>query len=165
VALVTMNHNLDTLKDEIGEYVESQGLIVFPTISRVPDGVPAAYWDAEKHPDFRAFVAAAKAGGARIVLLQTHQLTEEELDDAADSLSSASLPRDEQRAFERRLKELRAYQGFTSLIELSFDQPERVYIFEVRAEWYSEYEDMMDEIESFTEVSGDEPLGGYYSQN
>ena len=163
-----MKPNLDTLLSEITEHLKSRGLIVFPTISRVPDGVPAAFWDTAKHPDFREFVAAAEAAKAKIVLLETRQLTEEDLDDATESLATSGLPRDEHRNYERRIKELRAYAGFTAVIELSFDQPDRIYIFEVRTDWYTEFEDMLDEIETFGGIEDDEPLSGssgYYSRN
>ncbi|MEO8027675.1 MAG: hypothetical protein ABI823_14430 [Bryobacteraceae bacterium] len=162
-----MTPNLDTLRNEINEYLTSRGLIAFPAISRVPDGVPAAFWDTTAHPDFRDFVAAAEGVGARIILVQSRELTEEDLDDAFESLATSSLPRDEHRTYERRLKELRAYQGFTSVIELSFDQAHRIYVFEVRTEWYTEFEDILDEVETFSGMTDEEePLGGsYFSRN
>ncbi len=161
-----MKPNLDSLLTEITDHLKSRGLIVFPTISRVPDGVPAAFWDSAAHPDFREFIAAAEAAGARIMLLETRKLTEEDLDEAFESLATSGVAREEHRGFERRLKELRAYEGFTAVIELSFDQPDRIFIFEVRTEWYTEFEDMLDEMETFAGVDDEEPLGGgYYSRN
>ena len=43
---------------------------------------------------------------------------------------------DERRMTERRLKELRAYDGFTCAIELSFDMGQRAYIFELRTDFW-----------------------------
>jgi len=37
---------------------------------------------------------------------------------------------------------LRAYEGFTCALELSFDLQARVYLFNLRAEWYEEYLDL-----------------------
>jgi hypothetical protein len=61
---------------------------------------------------------------------------------------------------------MRAYEGFTCQIELSFDHAQRTYVFEVRTDWFDEMNDLVDRIEGFYQDEGDEnPLSGYYSNN
>lgn len=161
-----MNQNLDLLRTEILEHVAARGLVLFPTISRVPDGVPAAFWDTENFPDFHDFIAAAETAGAKVVLLETRQLTADELDDALDRLPESDIPRDDQRSMERKLRELKAYTGFTCVLSLSFDLPDRIYIFELRTDWYEDLEGILDEIDVTSGDDEDSPIGGgYFSQN
>ena len=91
------------------------------------------------------------------------------MEDALDHLSEASaLDRDERRAIEMRLKEVREYSGFTCQIELSFDLAPRVYIFDLRTEWFDELNDLTDRIEDAYRQNGDgsDALGGgYFSRN
>jgi len=62
---------------------------------------------------------------------------------------------------------MRAYEGFTCQIELSFDHAQRTYVFEVRTDWFDELNDMVERIEySYQDDEEDEsPLSGYYSKN
>ena len=69
-----------------------------------------------------------------------------------------------------RLRELRAYDGFTCAIELSFDENGRVFMFELRTDWYEEFSDLLDEIDSAIPHAEDDepdegPIGGYFSKN
>ena len=64
---------------------------------------------------------------------------------------------------------MRAYDGFTCAIELSFDFEGRAYIFDLRTEWYEEFNDMLDDIEAAIpdedEDDDEGPIGGYFSKN
>ena len=75
--------------------------------------------------------------------------------------------REDRRGLEKRLRELRAYAGFTCQIELSFDLAPRVYVFDLRTEWFEELSDLLDSIDDVFEEnkSGEEPPSGYFSQN
>ena len=76
------------------------------------------------------------------------------------------LERDERRAVELRLNEIRAYEGFTCQIELCFDHAQRTYVFDIRTEWFDELNDLIERMDDFFEDDEDEnPLSGYYSNN
>jgi hypothetical protein len=144
-------------------------MVLFHGYPRGGDPTSSVYWDTERHPDFRAFLAAAEAAGVRMITLHAREMEEDLVDDALDQLSEASaLDREERRAIELRLKEMRGYCGFTCQIELSFDVAPRVYIFDLRTEWFDDLNDLTDRIEEAYRQnadSGDTLGGGYFSRN
>jgi hypothetical protein len=164
-----MRPNLNTLRGEIQEYLDSRNMVVFRSYPRSePENQvrDAVYWDSEQHPDYRQFIEAAAAAGARLVTVHTREFTPDILDRALEHLSDSDLERDERRALEIRLNELRAYEGFTCQIELSFDHAQRTYIFDIRTDWFEELNDLVEHMEDFPDDEEDEnPLGGYYSNN
>lgn len=164
-----MGMNLDTLCTEIQEYLGSRGIVVFQSIPRAGEPGPMVYWDTERYPDYRKFLAAAEAAGVRLVTLYARELEEEVIDDALEQLADSNLEREERRAMETRLKEMRSYAGFTCQIELSFDLAQRVYIFDLRTEWFDDLNELIDHIEdSFHDQddAGEEPLGSdFFSRN
>ncbi len=165
-----MKQNLDTLRGEIPDYVESRNLVVFPGYARHTEGLPVVYWDVLQHPDYRSFVQAAECAGVRLMVFHARELSADLVDDALARLEESELPREEVRSYEHLLRELRAYEGFTCEIELSFDLGSRTYLFNLRTDWYDELEDILDEIEASCAASGEEddegPMGGgYFSRN
>jgi hypothetical protein len=164
-----MRPNLDTLRHEIEQHLESRGLAVFRSYPRTDSegSLPGAvYWDSQNHPDYREFVEAASAAGVRLITLSARDLTADIVESALAHLSDSDLERDERRELDTRLHEIQAYEGFTCQIELSFDHAQRTYIFEVRTEWFDELNDLVERIEYSYEDEGDEnPLSGYYSNN
>jgi hypothetical protein len=83
-------------------------------------------------------------------------------------LNAAEMPPQESRSFEERLGELRAHEGSVCAIELSFDHQGRVFVFDLRTEWFEEFSDLLDEIELLTtepSAGDDSPIGGYFSRN
>lgn len=164
----TMRPNLDSLKIEIQEFLESEGLATFFGHSRSMDSLQLVYWNCELHPDYKEFIKAAKAAGAQLIVYTPTELTSDVVDDALERLESLEMPRDEYRKLERRLKEMRSYEGFTCQIELSFELATRVYVFDLRTEWYEELTDLVDDLEILGGELSDEdeePLGGYFSKN
>ena len=160
--------NLDTLKVEIETYIEAQSFAVFYGYSRVLDSLPIVYWDCERHPDYKLFIQAAKATGTKVIVFHQRELSSEQMDDAFDQLETSDMPREEYRTIERRLKELRAYEGFTCALELSFDYEGRVFLFDLRTEWYEELSDLMADLQTLEtekEEEDDNPMGGYFSKN
>jgi hypothetical protein len=157
------NVNLERLRKEMLEHLHAAGLVVFHSQPRAESEFSAIYWDTQGHPDFREFVAAAAAAGAKMLTLYSRDFEAGLIEDLMDRLEDSDLDRDERRAIESRLRELRAYEGFTCELELSFDLGDRVYVFERRTDWYENLLDLMDEIEMFE--PGDEPMGGYLSKN
>lgn len=162
-----MRINLDALRTEIRAYLESRSLAVFDGFPRAFDDIPAVYWNTDANSDFRSFLAAAEAAGVKLITLYANEFNDALIEDALERLEDQPFSRDERRIIEIRLRELRAYSGFICQIELSFDLAPRVYIFDLRTEWFDELNELLDQIDDATDMeeSAEEPPGGYFSQN
>ena len=162
-----MKANLDQLRREVLAHLEATGMTIFKSYPRGMElSSEAIYWDSETYPDFREFVATAQSVGARMMTVFSREFSSDEVDQALETLAESSMNRDERRSVEKRLKELRAYEGFVCQIELSFADQQRTYIFDQPTDWYEELEQLVEEIESsFGAPIDDAPLGGYYSNN
>ncbi|HWF45381.1 MAG TPA: hypothetical protein VG168_00125 [Bryobacteraceae bacterium] len=169
IALKRMGLDLETLKAEMQAYMAREGMTVFHGYSRSVDSPAHVYWDIENHPDFREFLEAGRRAGAKLVVFYHRAFSLDAIDEALDHIEDSELPRDEKRSYESRLRELQAYEGFTCAIELSFDLDGRVYLFEVRTEWYEALNDLLAEIDAATEDLEDDedqgPISGYFSKN
>lgn len=162
--------NLDTLRDEIQGYLEEQGFAIFHGFPRMLETLPLVYWDCERYPDYKAFLETAKATGVRLIVYHQHEFSNDQIDSALEQLDDVDLPIEDHRIMERRLKELRAYDGFTCALELSFDIEGRAYVFDLRTDWYEELSDMIEELHMLgagaeDEEDDDSPMRGYFSQN
>ncbi|MGE5487983.1 MAG: hypothetical protein ACM3ZB_09220 [bacterium] len=167
-----MNVDLDSLKTEVLDYLREQGFVVFRGYSRLADTDSFVAWDVDCIPDpresYREFLAAAKGAGVKMIVFHHREFTAGHIEEAADRLEDAGLAPDEQRQYERRLRELRGYEGFTCALELSFDHEGRIYMYSVRADWYEDYLDMLEDLDlpaSEEEDDDDSMGGGYYSSN
>jgi hypothetical protein len=164
-----MKQNLDVLKTEIREHLETRKLAVFHGYSRAMDSMPMVLWDTHRNVDYKQFLDTAEAAGAKMIVLHAREFSALLVDNALDQLEDGDFAPEDRRAIERRLRDLRAYDGFTCAIELSFDQNNRVYMFELRTEWYDEFSDLLDEIDSSIPEPDDDadegPIGGYFSKN
>ncbi len=168
-SIVRMRPNLDTLRHEIEQHLESRGLAVFRSYPRAEsDRSPgeAIQWDSQNYPDYRDFVEAACAAGVRLMTLNARELTSDVIENALAQLADSDLDRDERRSVDTRLNEIQAYEGFTCQVELSFDHAQRTYVFEVRTDWFDELNELVDRIAYACQDDGDDnPLSGYYSNN
>lgn len=163
-----MNLNLDTLKTEVLEYLQAEGFVVFHGYSRLADTDSFVAWDTDRMPDFRTFLSAAKKAGVSLVVYNFRGFTQGHVDEAAERLEGCELSAEERRNLERRLRELRVHEASTCALELSFDFQGRVYLFNVRSEWYEDYLDLLEEIDAARPDEDDEDddsIGGYYSRN
>ena len=164
-----MNVNLDSLKNEILEHLEAQGFVVFEGFCRGSESRPVAYWNTHRRPDFREFAATASQAGVRMMVFNYLEFASGMAEDGLEQLEDCDLPSDERRTLERRLREMLPYHGFTCALELSYDLDGRTYVYEVQAEWYSDFLGIMDEIDSLLPEGGDdeddESMGGYFSRN
>ena len=163
-----MNADLDTLKDQVEKYLLEQGFNVFYGQSRTLESLPLIYWDCDRESDFRKFLGVARTAEAKLIVFHWREFTADAIDDALDRLDAAGMPAEDSRSLERRLKQLRAYEGFTCALELSFDHEGNIYVFDRTTEWYDDLSDILDEIDMFNvdEDEDDEgPIGGYFSQN
>ena len=82
-------------------------------------------------------------------------------------MEEAELEREERRAIEMRLRECSGFTGFTCQIELSFDAGPRVYIFDLRTDWFEDISDLLDRIDEARRDPQDDPgpTGPYFSKN
>jgi len=161
--------NLESVAAEIDEFLKEEDFVVFRGYSRPGDSPTPVYWDDEAYPDFRPYLGVARQLGVKLVNFHRRVFVTATVEDALDRLEASEMPPEESRPLQRRLKEFRAYDGFTGLLELSFDYQGRSYIMVIRTEWYSEFLDILEEIDAAflddEEDDGEEPMGGYFSTN
>jgi hypothetical protein len=169
-----MKPDLETLKTEVEEYLKTQELAVFRGFPRLADPASMVHWDSDDYPDFKAFLEIPKKLGVPLVVFHHRKLAADFIDDALDQLEILDLPDDEYVEMERRLREMRVFEGFTCAIELSFEHQSRVYFYTRRAEWYDELLDISEEIRDFTELENEDlealddledDMGPYFSKN
>jgi hypothetical protein len=165
-----MNQNLDALRSEILEYLEAKKLAAYHGIlTDMPNESPVL-WDIDKSPDFRTFVDCGVQAGVKLMIFNWRNLQGTMIEDALEQLEEADFSREEQRSIQRRLKELKAYEGFTCSLELMFDFEARLYLYARFADWYEDLLDILQQVEDATapEFDDDEPDDeepGYFSRN
>jgi hypothetical protein len=163
--------NLDTLKREILDYLDSSGLAVFHGCPGGLDGQSMVLWDTERHPDYQTFLDVAVKSETRLIIFASREFVAADTEDLLAQLEELDLTRDEKRDYEKRLRALRAHEGVTCSLELAFDYHSRLYVYEMQPDWYDEFLSVEDEIMSLLAEpdGGDdddgEPLGGYFSKN
>lgn len=164
-----MDLNLDTLKQEVLEYLDSAGFAVFHGHPGGLEGPPVILWDTEHHPDYRMFLEVARKAGVNLVVFATREFEAADLDDLLAQIEDCELTREERRDYESRLRELRIFEGVTCSLDLAFDLHSRLYVYEVQPDWYEEFLGVEDEIASRMADEEDldegESLGGYFSKN
>ncbi len=164
-----MDLNLDTLKQEVLEYLESAGFAVFHGRPGRLEGSPVVLWDTGHYPDFRMFLEVARKAGVNLVVYGTREFEAADLDDLLAQLDDCDLTREERRDYESRLRELRIFEGVTCSLDLAFDHHSRLYVYEVQPDWYEDFLSVEDEIASRMadeeDLNEGDSLGGYFSKN
>ena len=164
-----MDLNLNSLKREILEHLETAGFAVFRSSPGGLEGLPMVLWDTDHYPDYQMFLEVARQAGIKLVLFATREFETADLDELKAQVDDCELSRDEQREYESRLSDLRGYEGVTCSLELAFDHHSRLYVYEARPDWYEEYLEIEDEIVSRMadqeDADDDGSLGGYFSKN
>lgn len=163
-----MDINLNTLKREIEDYLERAGLAVFRSTPGAMDGLDMILWDSEQYPDYQMFLDTARKAGAGMVIFSSREFEAEDVDDLLDQLNETGMDRDEQRELQSRLHELRGYVGVTCSLELAFDHANRLYVYELRPDWYDEFLSIEEEVTAHMpgeEDLGGDSLSGYFSRN
>jgi hypothetical protein len=161
--------NLDTLKREILDYLDSAGFAVFRSSPGGLEGLPMVLWDSEHYPDYRMFLEVAKQSDIKLVLFAVREFESSDIDELVEQLEECELAREEQREYESRLRDLRIFEGVTCSLELAFDYHSRLYVYEVQPDWYNEFLEIEEEI--VARLGGDEDLDegdslpGYFSKN
>ncbi len=148
-------------------YLDELGVAVFYGYHRMSDTLNQVAWDTEFHPDFREFVAAAQKAGTKLFVFHHLAFSLDQIDEALDQLEESDFTRDEKRNFESRLRQLRAYEGFTCSLELSFSVQGLIYVYELHTEWYDALAEILAELDVATEDQEEDngTLGGYFSNN
>jgi hypothetical protein len=165
--------DLEAIKTQIEEVLGASGVVVFRGRSRESEPLNLAInWDTGQHPDPKGFLDAAMALGVKVIVYHHQVFSQDLIDLAQDNLESAELPVEDRRDYERTLRRLKGYVGFTASVELSFDLDGQTYFYSLAAPWYDELQNMMDDIDAIEGLGGygdagedDGPLGGYFSQN
>jgi hypothetical protein len=161
--------NLNTLKREILDHLEVAGCAVFHSTPGGLEGQSLVLWDTEKHPDYQMFLDVARKAGINLILFASAEFQSDEIDDLMEHLEACELSREEYRDYESRLREMRIFEGVTCSLELAFDYHSRFYVFELRPEWYDDFLNIEDEINSHLADAADQDdsdsLGGYFSRN
>lgn len=166
-----MDLNLETLKSEILDYLEHSDFAVFRNHAGTLEGLPIITWDTERFPDYRTFLDVARKAGEKLILFASAEFEEEEVDDILEELEDSDLTRDERRDLENRLSKARRHIGETCTLEIAFDHNSHLYVYEAQPDWYEDFVDACDEItsamqiEDTTQGSGEDGLGGFYSNN
>ncbi len=164
-----MDLNLETLKREILAYLNASEFAVFHGNAGGLEDLPIVLWDVDRYPDYQMFLETARKAGAKLILFAADEFEAADLDELKDQLEDAAVSRDEEREFQSRLRELRAYEGAACSIELAFDVNSRFYVYELQTDWYNDFIGLEEEIAAHISENEmddqDESLGGYYSKN
>ncbi len=162
-----MTPNLDSLSEEIQQYLESEHFILFRSRTRLLDEGAYIYWDTHKQPDYHRFLDCALQLGVRLVHFHSREFRHEHREEALELLEEVELTREEKRDLQRRIKELAIYEGFLCAIEMTFDFEGRIYVFELETEWFDEWRDILDSLEAsdVEPAEGEGGYGGFYSNN
>jgi len=161
--------NLDAIRKDILEHLEEQAFVVFEGFCRNGESRPVAYWNTGRRPEFQPFLATARQAGVKMVVFNHLEFVSGMAEDALDRLESCEIPSEERRGLERKLREILPYHGFTCTLELSYDFEGRTYVYEVQADWYSDFLHILDQIDVYApegeDDEEDESMGGYFSRN
>lgn len=166
-----MDLNLETLKNEILDYLEHSEFAVFRSHAGGLEGLPVITWDTERCPDYRTFLDVARKTGEKLILFASRELAEDELDEAMEELADTEFTRDERRELEARLSKAQRHIGSTCALEIAFSHHSHLYVYEARPDWYEDFLDACEEISAVlmdddSESTGSDGLGGgFYSNN
>ena len=163
-----MDLNLDTLKREILDYLESREFAVFRSSPGALEGTQMVLWDSEHFPDYRMFLDAASKAGVKLILFASREFEASDIDDLIEQLDDLDFDQEEERDYQARLRKLRPYEGVTCSLELAFNHDSRLYVYEMQPDWYEEFLEIEDEIASLItddELDEGDSLGGYFSKN
>lgn len=166
-----MDIDLDTLKSEILQFLEGSGFAIFRSHPGELEGLSLVCWDSERFPDYRMFLETAQKVNVRMILFAAREFEPVEIDEELEELEDCELTREDRRVYERRLREFRKHEGVTCSLELGFDHNSRLYVYEVRPDWYDDFIELSDEIAASMPGHGDDEeeggsgMGGFYSNN
>ena len=163
--------DLASLKTEILSQLEQEEFAIFYTDSGT-EGLNVIYWDVSRYPDIRAFLAAAKRCQVRLIVFYERVFSQAAIDDVLERLESLEIAKEERRSYELRLRDLQKFEGFTCELEVFFDYGQHTYQYQVRTDWYEDFQDIFAEVtvgeaENYEEDEDEDdgPISGYFSRN
>jgi hypothetical protein len=160
--------NLDTLKQEILDYLAAAGFAVFRGSPGGLDGFPMVLWDTEHYPDYQMFLDVVQKCGVKVILFASREFEPSDVDELQEQLEECELSREDKREYQARLRDFRVHVGVTCSIELAFDYNSRFYVYEMQPDWFGEFLELEDEIAaqfSDDDLEDSDNLGGYFSKN
>jgi len=163
--------NLDTLKQELLDYIVAEGFAVFRGQPGLLESMPTIEWDTEAHPEYQAFLNVAKIADARIIVFAHREFQASEIEEAVEQIQDCEFAREELRSVERSLDDLRAFIGSTCSIEMAFDYQGRMYVYELVTDWFQTFVDLSELLLTASSPDDDDEdetdgsFGGYYSKN
>jgi len=166
-----VDSNLETLKSEILDYLDSSDFAVFRSHAGGLEGLPMIRWDTDRWPDYRTFLEVARRTGEKLILFGSRELDEEEISEAREELEESDFDRDERRDLEARLNAAQRHVGAICSLELAFDHNSHLYVYEALPDWYEDFLDACEEISAMVSAgdesadAGTDSLGGFYSNN
>jgi len=167
-----VTHNLDSLKQELLDYIAGEEFGIFKAQTGGNQGFPKVYWDTERYPEYQAYLNVAKTAGVSLIIFGHREFEAAEIDDALEQMNDCELGRDEQRSIENTLADLRPYVGSICIIEMAFGFQGHMYVYELMTEWFQTFMDVSDLLVAASangdddgEDESDSSFGGYYSKN
>jgi hypothetical protein len=163
--------NLDSLKQELLDYIASEEFGIFKGQTGGNEGFPRIYWDTEHHPDYQAYLNVAKHAGVSVIIFAHRAFEASEIEDAVEQIEDCEFGRDERRSIENNLADLRVFAGSTCIIEMAFSYQGHMYVYELTTEWFQTFMEISDLLIAASSASGDDEdesdssFGGYYSKN
>lgn len=131
---------------EVQEYCESRGLTVFSGfLTREHETV--AVWNVARNRDWRTFLDLAASRSATLIYLDWVTFDEHHVDDAlirVDERAEAAEADPQVDEYNRELDGFRTQAGLTGVVEIAFSVGGVWHIFEWQAEWFAEFERLVD---------------------
>ena len=90
-----MDINLNTLKREIEEYLETAGFAVFRGSPGGLEEFPMVLWDSEQYPDYQLFLDTAKKAGVAMLVFATREFDSAEIEEALEQIEECDMERGE----------------------------------------------------------------------
>lgn len=162
--------DLASLKAEVLSDLEREEFAIFFTDSG-SEGLSVIYWDVKRRPAVSDFLHAARKCESKLITFYERVFSQAAIDDVLERIESSELSRDERRSYETRLKKLQEFEGFTCELELSFEYGHHVFVYQVRTDWFEDFEDIFAEVtvgdsDLYDDDEEDEgPISGYFSRN
>ena len=166
-----MTDNLDSLKQELLDYIAGEEFGIFKGQTGGNEGFPKIYWDTERYPEYQGYLNVAKTAGVSVIIFAHREFEAAEIDDAVEQIEDCEFGRDERRSIESNLSDLRAFVGSTCIIEMAFGYQGHMYVYELTTEWFQTFMEISDLLIAASSASGDDEdesdssFGGYYSKN
>ncbi|MGQ9635900.1 MAG: hypothetical protein ACUVXB_16880 [Bryobacteraceae bacterium] len=130
--------SLENNKNEIEEYLHNEQIAVFQGYVPELESQPVAFWDTNRHPDFREFLNAARMLGVKT---------------------------EERRSLEKRLRDLQRYEGFLRGVDLLFDHQGRTFICSRHADCFEEFAQLSSLIDDYPSYEDEDKDEGDYAED